>query len=420
MIKKIALGLSVLLIALPGCLPDTYQQPEIQRKTVFTILFGQSYSDPGLEDMLTDKIYAEFPDISLVWENVDWGEYFAQEMQAKLAAGEVPDMIIGKAQDVSTYQMSGYLGSFDESFFRDIKPETLQSVMVDEKIYGLPYNVFYQGVLYNKNIFWRYGLNPPETLEEMDSIIKRLNDVEVTPFATHFRENWFIGNVTMQFAANQVFLNNPSWGDEFRAGINSFSISDEYSACFLQVETLLENTWPDALTVNQAECSKRFAGQDAAMYITGTWALQTVATVNPGLDIGIFPYPNAEGNAKLLFEPNLTFMKNARSPNSALADEIIKSIFRDRELSRMICTFTNTMPTFIDAETDSLRQIEYDLKKYTDNSRTLDVTIGNRQIVWTFQDAVAREIFNWLIGKISFNDVLAFANSNRRNSGRGF
>lgn len=407
----------VFLTALSGCAGSSYRAPETPPRTVFTILFGQSNSDPGLEDMLSDKIHAEFPKISLEWESVDWGDYFSMEMQARLASGEVPDMIICKAQDVATYQPSGYFAEFGEEFYGNIREEALKSVTVDGKVYGLPYNMLYQGVLYNKNIFWRYGLKPPKTLAEMDTVIERLNEVEVTPFATHFRENWFIGNVSMQFAANQVFLKNPSWGDEFRAGLKSFQTSDDYAACWSQIKTLMDNTWPDALTVDQAECGKRFANQEAAMCVTGTWTIQAVNVIRPDLSIGIFPYPNADGTAKLLLEPNLTFMKNEQSENGGLADMIIKSIFDDSELAKTTCAFTQTASALKDVEADSMRQIDADIGEYTRNKQVLDVTVGNRQLVWQFQDSCARQVYEWLGGKISFEDVLRFADDNRTESG---
>lgn len=405
-----------LALALSGCAQSEIQTPELPPKTVLTVLFGQSNSDPGLEDMLTDKILAEFPELSLEWESVDWGDYFAAEMQAKIASGEVPDLIIGKAQDVPAYQSSRYLASFDESFYGRIQERALDSVTVGGTVYGLPYNACYQGVIYNKNIFRQYGLEVPETLDEMEEVIARLGEAGVTPFASHFRENWYVGNITMQFAANQVFLKNPSWGDEFRAGLQSFGKSEEYANCFRQVDAIYQNTWPDALTVNQYECAKRFVNGEAAMYLTGSWSVQALYALQPDMQIGIFPYPNQDGTAQLLLEPNLTFMKNAYSSNSGMVDDILRSIYSDSELARTACAFTQTESLLKDVETDSLRQLRDSIDRYTADGRILDVTVGNRQLVWTFQDACASRIYDWLEGKIEFEEVLRFADSNRSQS----
>jgi ABC-type glycerol-3-phosphate transport system substrate-binding protein len=419
-LEKVSFCVILPCLFLVGCFSGFRQEQEHQQKTVFTILFGQSNSDPGLEDMLTEKLTREFPDVTLECESFDWGDYFSSEMQAKIASGEVPDIIIGKAQDVAAYQPSGFFAPFRPEEYERIQKDRLDSVTVNGEVYGLPYNAFYQGVLYNKNIFWRYGLEVPSTLKEMDEVIRRLEEVGITPFAAHFRENWYAGNITMQFAINQVFAENPEWGEEFRSGLRSFTESGEYASCFRQVETVWDHTWKDAASVNQSECAKRFANEEAAMYLTGTWSVQALFSIRPNIMIGIFPYPNETGDAQLIFEPNLTFMKNAESPNLELAESMIAAIYRDKELSRTICDFTRTTSLLAGVETNSLRRVEEDINAYKNGGKIVDVTLGNRQIVWRFQEACATQINAWLTGKITFEDVLRFADDNRFESGALF
>jgi ABC-type glycerol-3-phosphate transport system substrate-binding protein len=412
---RIFLVLSFLSMA--GCFPASRQLPENSEKVVVTILFGQSNSDPGIEDMFTEKLNMAFPDVVIEWESFDWGDYFSSEMQAKIASGEVPDIIIGKAQDVAAYQPSGFLAPFSPEEYAMIRQDKLDGVRVNGEVYGLPYNAFYQGVLYNKNIFWRYGIEVPSSPEEMEMVIRRLEKVGITPFAAHFRENWYAGNITMQFAINQVFSKNPNWGDEFRSGLRDFVKSEEYAACFKQAETIWKHTWPDAATVNQSECAKRFANEEAAMYLTGTWSVPPLFSIRPKLMMGIFPFPNESGDAGLVFEPNLTFMKNRESPNLPVVEEMIAAIYHDAELARSICEFSGTTSLLNGVETGGLRQLAQDINSYRENGNLVDVTLGNRQIVWHFQAACAVQINAWLTGRIQFEDVLQYADENRFESG---
>ena len=84
--------------------------------TRLTVLFGESTSDPGVGDMLRAHIEQHFPEVELEWESVDWGEQFSGRLNAKIASGETPDLIIGKAQDVQAYSALGALGAFPEDF----------------------------------------------------------------------------------------------------------------------------------------------------------------------------------------------------------------------------------------------------------------------------------------------------------------
>ncbi len=402
------------ILCFSACTPlFPVESPLTESKTVITVLDGQSTSDPGLEDMLSEKIASKFPNVVLEWDSMDWGDYFSDEMRSKIASDTLPDIIIGKAQDVASYYDSGYLADFGENFTSRIKHDYLKNVTIDGKVYGLPYNMLYQGVLYNRNIFLRYGLEVPKTAEEMQLVIDRLNEVGMTPFASHFQENWYSANILMQFAVNQVFSEYPNWGDEFRQKLHSFSSSKEYIQCFEQVKTVYSNSWPDAITVNQSKCTKRFANEEAAMYVTGTWTIQTLRSIRPDMKIGIFPYPNESGDAKLIYEPNLTFMRNAHSENAELADEILLAIISDKELAASAAAFTQTESLISGVDADTLSMIHKDVENYLENASIRDVTVGNNQLIWYFQDICTQQMIPWLEGKTSLENVLEYADENR-------
>ena len=181
--------------------------------TRLTVLFGESTSDPGVGDMLRAHIEQHFPEVELEWESVDWGEQFSGRLNAKIASGETPDLIIGKAQDVQAYSALGALGTFPEDFASLLTEQGQIASTVDGALYGLTYNQIYQGVLYNKNIFYRFNLTPPETIEELRAIVDRLESAGQVAFAAHFQETWYTGNILMQFALNEVFSRVPDWGD---------------------------------------------------------------------------------------------------------------------------------------------------------------------------------------------------------------
>jgi len=94
----------------------------VPAKTRITILAGQSTSDAGVEDMIKEKLSQEFPDIEVEWESVPWDD-FTSAMQAKIASGEDPDLMIGKALDVYTYQPRGDLMPLPLVVTKQIQPK---------------------------------------------------------------------------------------------------------------------------------------------------------------------------------------------------------------------------------------------------------------------------------------------------------
>lgn len=406
------------LILLSSCnIPISTVPVSSNNKTILTVLAGQSTSDAGIEDIIDKRVNQKFPQVELEWETMDWGEYFHSQMKARFAAGDAPDLIIGKAQDVASYYSSGVLAPFPTKLAALVKKEALSGTRFNDKVYGIPYNALYQGVIYNKNIFWRYNLKPPKDLSQMKTIVKRLNQVGMTPFATHFQENWFIANITMQFALNQVFLTSPDWGNQFRKKDMSFTKSKDMQNCLQQVKFILDNSWNDAFAISQQESDKRFIQERAAMYLTGSWSLQAIQAMKPDMQIGIFPFPNQYGTAKLIYEPNMTFMKSATTKHGRLIDSLLLSFLNDKDLAESIYGFTQTASVLQSVETQHLTLISSDINSYSNAEKIMDATVGNSQLGWEFQDQLASMTRNWLDGKTDFTSVLTYADQNRLNSG---
>ena len=84
--------------------------------------------------------------MSVQWNDVELGEDFFDRMRARLSSGDVPDIIIGKAQDVEGFTNAGILSPVkikDTDIFYEEAADTVKSGSV---LYGLPYNAWYQGV----------------------------------------------------------------------------------------------------------------------------------------------------------------------------------------------------------------------------------------------------------------------------------
>lgn len=388
-----------------------------QEQIILTVLAGQSTSDVGIEDMIDDVLAEKFPHVHLEWECVDWGENFGDQMQARFAAGDIPDIMIGKAQDIYVYAAMGNLAPIPAACIDKIEEQALEAVTIDGTVYGLPYNALYQGVIYHKEIFAKYNLEPPKTQEDLDEIVSVLTANQITPFASHFQKSWQVGNMTMQFFMNDIFNENSDWGDSFRSGKVNFTDNDRVEKCLLQNQYILVHTWPDALMIDQYESEKRFVEEDAAMYLTGTWSLQTINQYSSDQEYGIFPYPNLSGDSNLIRETNITFMKSNSSENGELIDQILEEIITNEELTQNILSFTQTYSVIKELEPDYTNCIEEDINWYEENNQVVEVTEGNSQLLWIFQNDLAVKQLEWLQGKISLQDVLSYADLHREESG---
>lgn len=418
--KKTDLSLAVILfcgLAFIGCGKNQEAERKPEEEIILTVLDGQSTSDAGIEDMINEVVSEKFPNVKLEWECVDWGTQFDSQMQARFAAGDIPDIMIGKAQDVGNYCKSGNLASLSSRLTERIEREVIEFVTVDGEVYGLPYNAWYQGVLYNKKIFEVCNLKIPATLEEMKNIIEVLEENQITPFAGHFQESWNVGNMTMQLMMNDIFRYQEDWGEQFRRGETGFYGNPKLEKCFLQNQLIKESTWEDAMTLSQYECDSRFEAGDAAMYLTGLWSLQFANQYNAEGEFGIFPYPNQTGDACLIKETNLTFMKSADSQYEELIDDILYELITNEKLITDILEFTQTYSVIKGISTPGKSQVQQDIDRYEEEEKIIDVTGGNRQLIWIYQNEVAQKQLEWLKGNITLEEVLLYADSHREESG---
>ena len=402
--------------ALAGCTSIQPREND-EEKITLSVLAGQSTSDAGVEDMIDEWMAQHYPQVSLSWECVDWGDKFHQQMQGRFAAGDVPDIMIGKAQDVQAYARLGNLGSIPERCSRKTEDEARKLVSVNGKVYGMPYNAWYQGVIYNKNLFKAYDLHPPKTTEELQHIIAVLEQNHIVPFASHYQESWKVANMTMQYMMNDIFTDNPAWGDDFRSGKSDFGGNEKVIKSYENNRFILEHSWKDALQIDQFESDDRFTQGEAAMYLTGSWSMQFANQYGDDIDFGIFPYPNEAGDAKLIRETNMTFMKSADTSQEELIDDIFFSLLEDQELLQEILSFTKSSSVVKGIEPVYRNRIQADIDRYEKEGKVIDVTVGNAQLVWRFQNMMAQQQLLWMKGGKSLDEILAYADQNRQLSG---
>lgn len=372
-----------------------------------TVLAGQSTTDAGIEEFIDEALAKKYPEVTLEWECVGWGQDFYAKIQQYRQSG-MPDIIIGKAQDVGAYAPFGILGEIDAEYLDRGLDAARENVTFDGKTYGLVYNALYQGVYYNKTMFEENGWEIPKTHEELQVIVDACHEKGIVPFASHMLDTWSIGNVTMQFMMNDVFNTTPDWGDKFRAGEVSFADSEAAQTAYKYNELIFNNTFADTFSTEQTECDARMVLGEAAMKVSGSWSIQNFLDIDENFDFGIFPFPNQTGDSKLIFEPNITFMASAETEHQDAINKVFDVLTSDKELAVQIYDFTKTAPMLKDVTPTYPNPSQTDIDKYASEGMIVDVTLGNNQLVWGgFQEENAKDIAAWLIGDSTFEDVVA-------------
>jgi len=264
-------------------------------------------NDPGLSlwQAVADEFMAEHPNVTIditVQEN----EAFKQALQTSLQAGDVPDIFQswgggGLREQVDAglvMDITDAAAEFDSEF----NGAAASMMEIDERMYGVPFDLGIVGVWYNKALFEEAGIDgPPATWDEMLEDVQTLKDAGITPISLAAGDKWpamfWYGYMALRIAGADVMqqagidenFNDPAFvqaGEELQRLIDLDPFQPGY----------LATPWdgPDG-------AAAVLANSEAAMLLMGHWAPGTMSANGPDLaaddNLGWFIFPEVEGGA---------------------------------------------------------------------------------------------------------------------------
>ncbi|MDR1765490.1 MAG: extracellular solute-binding protein [Lachnospiraceae bacterium] len=135
---------------------------------------------------------------------------YKEKLVIAMSSGECPDAYVSwSGGPMNEYINSGFARELDALF--DATPNkdkylegALAQGRLDGKLYGIPYhNTSISGVFYNTEIFAKYGLEEPKTLEDLEKICDTLLENDIIPFALANGSKWTGSMYFMSLAARK-------------------------------------------------------------------------------------------------------------------------------------------------------------------------------------------------------------------------
>jgi len=229
----------------------------------------------GIDDM-TRTFNRSHPDIKFKATGFEH-ESFKVGIQAMLAGETPPDMFSYWAgARVKALVDKGLLAPIDDIWASTgldsvFPPSVSRASTYDGHKYALPVTQHYVAFFYNKQIFRKYGLEPPTDWTQFLAACKTLKENGVTPIALGSRERW-----PAQFWFDYLLLKTagPSYRDRLMRGDASYT-DPEVMHAFAMWRDLLRagyfNSGPNNL--DWAEAAQLVHSGQAAMTLMGTWII---------------------------------------------------------------------------------------------------------------------------------------------------
>ena len=167
-----------------------------------------------------------------------------------------------------------------------------ERVTVDGKIYGIPGELETIGIFYNKSIFDKLGLKPPQTLQELDEVSKKIRDSGLTPMAVGDQEGWEGGHLLSMALSSEIGSDGM---EQLFNGSRSWDSPEVVRALQTWKDFDQSGYLPKSPTsVNYDSSTSLFYSGDAAMIPTGSWLVGEIDD-NTDFPVGYIPFPAPDG-----------------------------------------------------------------------------------------------------------------------------
>jgi raffinose/stachyose/melibiose transport system substrate-binding protein len=241
-------------------------------------------------------------------------------MAARAAAGKLSEILQMQSYSrVIEYAQKGYvLDLSKEPVLGKVIGSAKPAVTWNGKQWALPMDFAGIGIIYNKDIFKKYGLAAPATYRDLERITRTLKSNNVTPFAGLMKENWSIGHFitlahTNLLAAKKIPV--AKFIADMDAGKTSYGVVDT-KTLFSTIDTYVGNMDASAAEMSWDQQQAAFAGGKSPMMVQGLWSYGAAVGTNPALDAGFVPFPmfNDPKMVKFYADVDSCFGVSAQAP----------------------------------------------------------------------------------------------------------
>ncbi|WP_047982726.1 extracellular solute-binding protein [Ornithinibacillus contaminans] len=310
--KKAVTLLSVMLffvLLLAGCGGNSTSNSDGDSKVIKFMHLWPEGSSKTHNEIVNDIIadYEEQNSGVKVELEVLSNEQYKDKIQVLSTSDELPDVgMTWAAGYLQPYVDGKKFTPLDDVIESDLKDSfvsgTAEAYAIDGKTYGLPLELNIATIFYNKAIFEEYGLEVPQTLEELEQVIQTLNDNGVAPIALGNKDRW-TGSLWYMYLADRI-----GGSDVLTNAINRTGTFED-PALVQAAEEVQNLVNMDGFVkgfngLADEEAKSMFMNEQAAMYLIATWDLPNYTT-NEDVpqefrdSVGYFNFPTVDGKGDM-------------------------------------------------------------------------------------------------------------------------
>lgn len=381
---------------------DEEQASPIQLDMVYA--YQNSQWNAAIEKVIQD-FEGEHSDIVINYEVSYEDKVYEDILSKKIARNELGDIVQLKTPE--PYAAGNLLGEISD----DVAGLVSSTYSYDGKIYGIGAVESTWGIVYNKEIFERFGLKEPDTYDDFINICKYLKRKGITPIGVGGSDLWHMEYWVNHFFRSDVLSVDEDWLKKCEAGEVSWT-DEEPGQMMDHLYQLFQNGYVNEnwLTTTDTSLSYKMTQDEFAMIYTGPWTALAIEAVDPDMELGWFYVPDS-GGAVYAADNLDTFWSVTAScaadeEKYAAAMEFL-SYFYSQDVYKELCRRTYTFPLSAqkpDFEMDEVHEAVWE--DFSGADRRISVYIGNEDTPEDFEKNMLEIVRKILSGDESVENGL--------------
>ena len=381
-----------------------------EKVTINVFQFKVEFLDQFKE--LADVYMKANPNVKLNIETVGGGSDYGQALKAKFTSGDEPTIFnIGGPQDV--YDWLDTLDDLaNEPWVSKAYQGVLEPVTLDGKIYGMPFSQEGYGLIYNKKIFEKAGIDPNsiDSFAKLEDAVNKLEEqkdalgIEAV-FTYPGKETWVLGLHTA----------NASLGQEFNMmeAYKSKTVNFKYGKGFKMLVDLMKDHAYDKESINRVDyltqVEKTFSLEKVAIIQQGNWVFNQIKDINPELaeNIGFLPIPTVgakEDSIAVGIPMYWAINKNKSDAEKKAAKEFLNWMYTSPQGQEFVINKFKFIPALSGYDKSPDDPLSKDILKYSKAGKTTPWVFMGFPSSWGM-DVLGANIQKYMAGEITWEEV---------------
>ena len=331
---------------------------------------------------LLDAFKAKYPDVNIDFQMVPpANNQYAQRLQLLASSGELPDLFY--VQPPTTLMAKdGYLADLSNLDIEKALPTGYkQFYTYNNKVYAYAPDAWVGGVFYNKALFRDNTLAEPKTWSDFLTAAKAFYAKGITPISMGADE---LPDLIYWLHNTEVLSQDPGFDAKINTGDKTFA--DGYLDALNTWKTQMVDTGyitQDMVALTDDQRMNEFATGQAAMTISGPWAISTIKQKNPNIELGLFPFVGSTVDRDYTVGAvNVGLAISAKAQNATAAQAFLNFLGSNDGLT----IYQKITGTFIGAP-----DVTYTIDPVMEPIRSFAVSgkFAFPPVVWTYTDTLA-------------------------------